>query len=725
MRSFLEPVLGRLPWIDAVVIVFGIGMFAPSILALEDREPTLAQFIGKYCVSCHHSGSAETEVILDDAKVQAIGQHQEVWEKAVKKLRARQMPPSTSPRPTLEEYTSITALLERTLDENGEVHPGRTETFRRLNRVEYQNAVRDLLGVSVDIRALLPADEASYGFDNVTVSDLSPTLLLRYLTAAQRISRMAVGVPSHSPGGDTIRIPADRTQEEHVEGLPLGTRGGTRIDYHFPIDGDYEIQARLTRDRNEHVEGLSETHEIVFLLDREPIGTHKISPAKNGDHSKVDLHLSVRARVSAGEHQLGVTFIKKGSSLLETKRQPYQAQFNAHRHPRRNPALYQVSITGPLDVSLSSRSMPSVLSPSQKKIIVELPLSEKDEERTAEANLRRLMKLAYRRPIVPDDLIKPMTFFREGRREGGYLVGMEGAIASILTNPKFLFRVEREPESTPSGVRYPIDELELATRLSFFLWSSIPDEELLDLAIRKELRRDQNLAKQVDRMLADPKASMLVDNFAEQWLYLRNLDSFTPDLRMFPDFDDNLREAFRQETKLLVATVLRENRPATELIQSNYTFLNERLAKHYGIPNIYGNRMRRIEFSDQRQRGGLLRHGSILTVTSYANRTSPVLRGHWILKNLLGTAPPPPPPNVPTLQDNTVSANLSIRDRLMEHRANPACASCHDIMDPIGFTLENYDAIGRFRERDGSLPVDAKGRSLDGEVIEGVEGWNR
>jgi Protein of unknown function (DUF1592)/Protein of unknown function (DUF1588)/Protein of unknown function (DUF1585)/Protein of unknown function (DUF1595) len=411
-----------------------------------------------------------------------------------------------------------------------------------------------------------------------------------------------------------------------------------------------------------------------------------------------------------------VTFLKNPSELVETKRQPYSAHFNMHRHPRLTPAIYQVSINGPYESTGPGDT------PSRQRVFTCQPAKPDNQDECAERVLSPLLRRAYRRAITSADLEKPMEFYRKAQAEGGYEAGIESALSAILVSPEFLFRVEQDPSGAAPNTAFRITGLELASRISFFLWSSLPDYELLDAAIRGDLHKPALVEKQVRRMLADSRSQNLVNNFAEQWLYLRNLDSFSPEVRLFPDFDDNLRQAFRQETELLVESVLREDRNVLDLLKPDYTFLNERLAKHYGIPNVYGSRFRRVALGKDDQRGGLLRQGSILTVTSYATRTSPVIRGKWILENILGTPPPPPLPNVPALKDNTLSATLSVRERLAEHRANAACASCHNLMDPIGFALENFDAIGRWRTTEDGQPIDATGGLPDGSKFAGVAG---
>ncbi len=705
------------------LLLLGAGLVGASRAtqqtARQSSPVALAPFVQQYCVACHNSRNKAGGLALDAASKQTIDRHPEVWERVVRQLRARQMPPVDQKRPDERSYEAIALGLENALDQTAAAHPepGRTETFRRLNQTEYQNAIRDLLALEIDGAALLPRETASNKFDNVAVGDLSPTLVDRYLSAAQKISRLAVGSPGRTPGGDTIRLPADRTQEEHVPGLPIGTRGGTLIPYTFPLSGEYEISIRLSRDRNEEVEGLKEPHELELLLDRERRGLFTIRPPRNGEgHTQVDQHLKQRITVTAGSHQLGVTFVKKPSTLQETKRQPYQAHFNLHRHPRLSPAVFQVSITGPYDAKGPSDT------PSRRRIFIAHPKNPGEEDACARRILSQLMRRAYRRPVTADDLKTPLRLFHQARTEGTFESSIEMALSAILVSPNFLFHIEQDPPGLAPRTAYPLSDIELASRLSFFLWSSIPDDTLLTLAERKQLSRPPVLKAQVLRMLADPRAGTLVTNFAAQWLHLRNLDSVTPDLRQFPDFDDNLRQAFRQETELFFESILREDRSVLDLLSANYTYLNERLAKHYSIPYIYGSHFRRVTLTNNRQRGGLLRQGSILTVTSYATRTSPVIRGKWVLENLLGVPPPAPPDNVPALKDNTVAANLTGRERLAEHRANPACRSCHSRMDPVGFSLENFDAIGRWREIEAGGRIDASGGLPDGSQFTGVTG---
>jgi hypothetical protein len=630
------------------------------------------------------------------------------------------MPPAGLPRPAEAAYDSVASSLESSLDQiaAAKLNAGRTDTFRRLNRTEYHNAIRDLLDLDVDVSSLLPSDDASHGFDNVTVGELSPTLLERYLSAARKISRLAIGGAMHTPGGETVMLPPDLTQEQHFDELPFGTRGGTVVHYNFPLDGEYEIQLRLTRDRNEHVEGLTGTHQVELTLDGErvQIFTAK-SPGRGGDHQVVDKDFHLRLAVKAGPHDLAATFLKKPSVLLETERQPYQAHFNMDRHPRIQPALYSISVTGPFNPSGPGDT------PSRRRIFVCHPAKASEQDDCAKHILSVLAKRAWRKPVADSELQVPLRFYREGRDEAGFENGIEMAVRAVLMSPNFLFRIEQDPPKIAPHTAYALSNVDLASRLSFFLWSSIPDDELLDTAIHGNLKQPAVLEKEVRRMLADKRSEAMVNNFAEQWLYLRNLASVSPDARMFPDFDDNLRQAFRRETELFFESIMREDRNVLDLLRANYTFVNERLAKHYGIPNVYGSRFRRVTFGPDDVRGGLLSQGSVLTVTSYATRTSPVLRGKWVLANILDAPPPPPPPNVPVLKEHRESDKpLTMRERMAEHRANPACAGCHKLMDPVGFALENYDAVGRWRGTESGAPVDAAGGLPDGSTFQGLSG---
>ncbi len=714
-------------------MVFGLagGLFSQqaSDVVSELKFDEIESFVENNCLECHSESEAAGQLNLEalqfsDRAVEHDSFDTAAWESMLRRIAGRQMPPPDASRPDESEYKQIVKAISDVLERRAVSKPkiGRVGTLRRLTRTEYQNAIRDLLGVQIDAAEFLPQDESSHGFDNITVEELTPSSLSQYITAAQKISRASIGGGGNGPVGVTIRVPADRTQEQHVEGLPLGTRGGILLNHHFPQTGQYEIELKLARDRDEKIEGLNRKHNIDVLLDKARIHRFTVAPPKGGkDFTHADSHLNTRIKVEAGTRALGITFPKISSALIENKREPFDATYNRHRHPRQTPALYQVSIVGPFDSEGPGKTV------CRQSIFAGLdPVEDSGRDRAIEI-VSRLARRAFRRPINEDDLVTPMKFFDEGFEEAGggakgFEQGVQSAITSLLVNPNFLFRIETQ---IPDGKVNPLTSVEVASRLSFFLWSSIPDDELLELAEQDRLQDEAVLQKQVKRMLADPKSKSLVNNFASQWLYLRNLDSITPDLRRFPDFDDNLRQAFRQETELLFNDILRNDRSVLNLIQSDYTYLNARLAHHYEIPNVSGSEFRRVDLASDSLRGGILRHGSILMVTSYATRTSPTIRGNWVLENLVGTPAPPPPPDVPNLKENTTLDISSVRERLALHRENPNCASCHDRIDPIGFSLENFDAVGRWREIEDVLKVDSQGVLPDGTEINSIDELER
>src|SRR5688572_10501483 len=737
--------------------VSGLAVAIGLCLQAGATAPAFAQGYGaagravldKNCVSCHNERVKTAGLMLDKADIANPAANPAVWEKVMRKVHTGTMPPPNMPQLSDTDRRALLAWLETSLDAAAAAkpNPGRTETLRRLNRTEYQNAVRDLLALDIDAAALLPADESGHGFDNVTVGDLPPTLLDRYISAAQKVSRLAIGTIQTSLQADTIRLPADRTQETHVAGLPLGTRGGVSVPYTFARDGEYEIQVWLARDLNGNVGGLRERsrkHEMIVMVDREVVKSFTIQKLVDDD-TTLDENLKVRVPLSAGPHDVAVTFVHEGSSLVEAPRQPILSRFNERRHPRTAPAVDQVSISGPY------AAKGAVDTPSRRKIFVCRPTSPDEQKETecAKTILSTLMRRAYRRPIEKAEVEGPLAFYREARADGlaagaqsanagDFDAGIGRALSAVLMNPEFLLRVESDPASAratagkpsaeatagkPPAVVYRISDLELASRLSFFLWSSIPDDELLESAIRGRLSRPEELEKQTRRMLADPRSINLATNFAGQWLRLRNLEAFVPSTRWFPEFDDNVREGFRKETELFVDSIVREDRSVLDLIKADYTFLNERLAKHYGIPNVAGSHFRRVMLSPESKRGGLLRHGSVLSVTSYATRTSPILRGVYVLDNLFGAPPPPPLPNVPALDEGTVSASLPMRERLAAHRKNPTCASCHRTIDPVGFALENFNAVGQWRNYEGEGdPIDVSGALPGAGEFRGVAG---
>ena len=711
----------------------------------KGESATQQQLLDRYCVSCHNQRLKTGGLTLDTVDVGNVAAAAPSWEKVARKLRAGVMPPAGRPRPDKQMQDAFVVWLETQLDQAAAAHPnpGRTDTFHRLNRAEYRNAVRDLLGLDIDVASLLPADDASYGFDNIAgVLRMSPTLLDRYLAAALSVSRVAVGTPSSSPVAETFRVPPDLSQEGHIDGLPLGTRGGLLVRHTFPHDGEYEIKAKLARDTEDNIPRFDETHELEVAVDGERVhlftlpGDPLTQMPRGGNllervRQDLDAKLEIRIPVKAGPRDVGLSFLKKPSAEVDTvyagafsprqlalKRpfyRPYAGGLG-NDDTRFQPHLASVTISGPFNARVSPETT------SRQRIFVCRPAQASSEPACAARILRTLARRAFRRPVVDADLKPLLKFFEEGRAEG-FDAGIQLAVQRLLVSPEFLFRVERDPAVSPTGGVYRIGDLELASRLSFFLWSSIPDDELLDLAGRGRLRNPQVLEQQVRRMLADPRARAFVGNFTGQWLYLRNLPAVSPDPNLFPDFDENLRLSFRREVELFFDSLLQEDRSALDLLTADHTFVNERLAEHYGIPSVKGSHFRRVVLSDDHRRG-LLGKGAILATTSYPHRTSPVLRGKWILENLLGAPPPPPPPDVPDLKDKDATGQvLSMRDRMVQHRANPVCASCHATMDPLGFSLENFDAVGKWRTRGESFaPIDASGSLPDGTDFQGVVG---
>lgn len=698
---------------------------AGLVVAIALSAETHGQFVDRYCAACHNDRAKSGGLSLAHADVSSPSAQPELWEKVARKLRTGVMPPPNAPQPSEAARSALLVSLEKSLDgaSAAKPNPGRTETLRRLNRTEYQNAIRDLLALDIDAGSLLPADESGHGYDNVNLGDLSPTLLNRYIGAAQKISRLAVG-STQGLENDTMRLPADLTQEDQLPGLPIGTRGGVSTKYTFPRDGEYEIQIALMRDLAGVISGLRDwrQHEMLLLIDREPVHTFTISKASVGDEILNEKPLKARIPVTAGPHQIAVTFLKEGSALIETPRQPTESRFNDRRHPRTAPAVDQISITGPYAAKGAGDT------PSRRRIFVCRPSSpdKAAEEKCAATILSSLAKRAYRRPVGAAELEGPMSFYRKGRAGGDFDSGITMALTAILTNPGFLLRVESDPAKVPAGGVYRVNDLDLASRLSFFLWSSVPDDDLLDAAAHGKLSLPGEIEKQARRMLADRRSFNLATNFAGQWLRLRNIDAVNPSGNLFRDFDDNLRQAMRQETELFFDSIVREDRSVLTFVKSDYTFLNERLAKHYGIPNVYGSRMRRVALTPESRRGGLLRNGSVLSVTSYATRTSPVLRGVLVLRNIVGAPPATPPPNVPALDESTMAANLPMRERLAAHRSNAVCASCHRTIDPVGFSLENFNAVGQWREQElPDQPVDSSGALPGDKEFKGVDGLEK
>lgn len=672
-----------------------------------------------HCLDCHDEGESKGDFSLELLDLTNLTPDHASWEKVVKKLRHRQMPPMDKARPNEDYYETLAGFLESQMDQEAArvPKPGRTDTFRRLTRTEYRNAVRDLLGLELDVSSLLPEDEISHGFDNITVGSLSPTLMEQYLGAAKKISRLAIGRPVAAPRLEVFPMPLDLTQESHLDGLPLGTRGGGWVDYVFPVDGIYEVRLKLFRDRYEVIPGLKSIQKVDLLLDGETVERFTIEPpADRHGHDQVDQHLVARFQATAGSHRLGATFIQKTKALKGDDSQPWLASFNEERHKRAQPALYSIALTGPFESTGPGNS------PTRKHIFGDDALTTSDEDQLAQQILSRLMRLAYRRPVTASDLKMPYRFYQDTKTKEGFESGIEMGLRAILTSVDFLFRVEPDPSGLAKGEIYSVSDLQLASRLSFFLWSSIPDDALLRAAEDQTLSKPEILAAQVKRMLADPRSDSLITNFASQWLYLRNVSNLAPDPRLFMDFDDNLRQSMRRETELFLTSILREDRSVLDILGADYTFLDERLAKHYEIPHVYGSRFRRVSLTPDSQRGGLLSQASILTLSSYADRTSPVVRGAWILENILGMPPNPPPPGVEALRDEGGSDEpQTMRERFAIHRAKKSCAACHDVIDPLGFALERFDAIGRRRAEDNGLPIDSYGELADGTSFDDAD----
>ena len=686
--------------------------------------------LSKYCITCHNDKRKTAGLMIDTLDLQRVGADAEVWEKIARKVRTHEMPPPGAPRPDNATYAAVTAHLEHALDAASAAipNPGRVPVHR-LNRTEYANAIRDLLGLDIDRRGVLPADDADQeGFDNVaSVLTVSPALIENYLSAARMISRLAVGDTSRKPMVDVFKVERDMVQDERMsEELPFGSRGGTAVTYQFPVDGEYLFKIELKRQLYDYIVGMGEPHQLDVRLDgvllkRFTVGgegrgmTTPENFAGNtpGDPEwekymlTADRGLEVRAPVKAGPHVVGVSFVRR---LWEAEGvlQPPQTGFGRTTNELYfgYPALKTVSVGGPFNVTGPGAS------PTRRALFVCTPKDADAELPCARKILASVATRAYRRPITEAETQVLLDFYRAGRTEDHtFDAGIQRGLERVLAAPSFIFRVNR-----PAA-----PDLTLASKLSFFLWSSIPDEELLNAAIRGRLTDPAVLEQQVRRMLRDPRADALVEGFATRWLELGKIAGFVPDTQLYPEFDENLREAMEVETKLFVADQLRQDRSVADLLLADYTFANDRLARHYGIPDVYGSHYRPVKFSDRR-RGGLLGHASVLSVTSYPNRTSVVIRGRWLLANLLG-APPPPPLDVPALREPGEEGQpKSLRERMEVHRKNPACASCHQRMDPLGFSLENFDAVGKWRTEADGVPVDPGASLPDGTQFAGVEG---
>ena len=736
--------------IVAVCTVYATQSAAPS-----SSVPVARATLDRYCVTCHNQKRPTADLALDTLDLNNAAANARTLEKVAARLRSRTMPPVGLPRPDRSTYDTVAGSIEAALDAHSAAHPdpGRP-VIHRLNRAEYANAVRDLLSLDVDVRALLPADDSGYGFDNISdVLSLSPALLERYMSAAGKISRLAVGDAAVRPSVQTYSVPQTLLQRDRMsEAMPFGTRGGASVRHYFPADGEYEIRIRLQRTHASQIRGLGEPNDIELRLDRRRVRQFTVGgdgprdpwsavPSASPYEQTADDKLIARVSITAGAHDLAVAFPEK-TGLPEGPREPELSVATYEYAGDRDEAMgvATIDITGPFSAAGVGDTA------SRRRIFVCRP-SAGSEDACAATILRTLARRAYRRPVGDADLDALLQFYRAGRSTAtpsesptaavngsraatlngspnSFEAGIEFALRAMLVDPDFLFFVERDPAGVAPGSLYRVSDLQLASRLSLFLWSSIPDDELLTLAEQKRLSDPDVLGRQVERMLGDPRASALVSNFAGQWLHLRNMRSVTPDPEAFPEFDENLRDALRQETELFIQHQLRENRGVVELLTADYTFLNERLARHYGVAGIWGPQFRRVQVDDPARRG-LFGQGSILTVTSYANRTSPTLRGKWVLENLLAAPPPAPPPNVPSLDDGSATEGLSVRERMEQHRRNAVCASCHAQMDPFGLALENFDAVGKWRTRDGQAAIDATTSLPDGSAFEGPAGLRK
>jgi mono/diheme cytochrome c family protein len=715
---------------------------APAAVAPQN-VPARAVF-DKYCVTCHNQKLKTAGLMLDTLDVTKVGEGAATWEKVVRRIRSGSMPPAGMPRPDQAVYDSLGAWLETELDRAvaAAPNPGRVPAFQRLTRTEYQNAIRDLLALddlpkSMEIALLLPADNSSSGFDNLReLLFVSETQLEQYLSAARKISRLAVGDRAMPPILDTYRVSPDLPQDGHIEGTPFGARGGAVIHTTLPLDGEYGIEVELAgATLGDQFEASVDGQRVHLFTVVEPPPSKELPPPPQekpgqagttvkdiGSHKFMRDQIAARraamnkgfeARVpmKAGQRDIVVTFLKHTSARGE------EVVRRARRGRGGQPAISSITLRGPFTVTGPGETA------SRKRIFVCRPSGTADETRCARQIISTLARRAYRRPLADADVQELLPFYAEGRAEGGFETGIQWALERVLVSPEFLFRVEADRNAGPNSA-HRVSDLELASRLSMFLWSSIPDDELLTVAEQGKLKDRAVLERQVRRMLADPRSQSLVTNFAAQWLFLRDLEHKNPNSRFFRDFDKGLQQDFERETDLFVDSVLREDRSVIDLLNANYTFVNERLAKHYGIPGVYGSEFRRVTLSDDSPRRGLLGKGSILTLTSYATRTSPVLRGKYILDNLLGTPPPPPPPNIPALAEKADDGKaLSMREAMARHRANPVCASCHARMDPLGFAMENFDAVGQWRTRaESGEALDVSAVFQDGTKFDGIAG---
>ncbi len=754
-------VMRTLPLVTGLVAALSLASQAPVGAQAPVADPAVTMnrararaMLDRYCVVCHNERTRTADLTLDTLDLMHVGQDADSWEHVVRRLRASAMPPAGRPRPDAGTTRAFVGWLESALDRDGlaDPDPGRP-AIHRLNRAEYGNAVRDLFDLTVDVNALLPVDDEEEGFDNIAdVLSVSPTLIERYLGAAQRISRLVVRDRTLRPVAEIYPVHGALDQNQAVSlDLPLGSRGGVAVEHNFPVDGEYVIRVTLRKQEYGYARGMGQPHRIDLRLDGARLDTFMVGrdwehgqlppmgyagkfeqvydgssfPAWERYALNADEGLEIRTTVTSGRHRVGVAFdrrsaVAEGILPLAVDRSSYS--YGQDEMQDGNPAISGIEILGPYNVVDAS-------APTSRNQIFECqPSTTNAEPGCAREILSSLARRAYRRPATEADVTLLMAFYQEGAAERGFEAGIQAAIERLLVDPEFLFRIETDPAGIAAGASYQVSDLELASRLSFFLWSSIPDDEMLDLAVEERLGQPDTLDRQIRRMLADPRSRALVENFGGQWLQLRKLRNAAPDTATYTAFDENLRDAMRRETELVLEAELLDDRPVVNLLRTDYTFVNERLARHYDLPNVYGPHFRRVSLPETR--GGILGHASILTITSYANRTSPVVRGKWLLENILGTPPPPPPPDVPSLPSaREAGVPASMRERLAQHRTNAVCASCHNIIDPLGFALESYDAIGRWRATNGGgtpfdtgVPIDASGTLVDGTEIRGLSG---
>jgi len=704
----------------------GVALAVAALLpaAAQQAQNTSASASHKetlqlYCVGCHSGPTPFAGLNLEPLDFNNLEAHGDIWEKLVRKLRGRQMPPAGMPRPEEATYDSLVKFIESGRDRLAEVkpNPGRA-TLHRLNRTEYANVIRDLLALEIDVTELLPADDIGYGFDNIgDVLSVSPLLMERYLATAGKVARQAVGDTTMTAAYQTYNVARGLKQFDRIgEGAPVGSRGGAIVRHRFPVDGEYEISVTLQRDRLDEIVGMDRDRQLDLRLDDERLQLFTIKADRDaatlGAGTAPDAHLKLRLSVKAGMREIAATFLKDTvlrEGIIDRARDD---QIITHFD-----GVGTVSIAGPYKVQ-----GPGVTT-SRDKIFICRPTGRDDEQACAQKVLNNLAHHAYRRPVTAGEMTQLLSLYQQGAQTGGFESGVRLALQKILVSPAFIFRAEYDPPNVPAGTAHQVSDTELASRLSFFLWSSIPDDELLALAESGRLSDKSVMAAQVKRMLTDPRSHELVKNFTGQYLFLRNIERISPDPATLPNFDENLRQALAKETELVVESTVREDRSVADLLKTDYTFLNQRLAEHYGIKGIYGNEFRRVALTDP-NRFGLLGQASILTVTSYPNRTAPTIRGKWVLLQILGTPPPPPPPNVPSLKNDETTKNLTMRQRMELHRSNPACAACHRMMDPLGFALENYDGLGQWRDTmgAGTGPIDSSGVLPDGTKFDGPAG---